>query len=326
MEEIKLTSEQLDAVQHIGKHARLLAGPGTGKTLVITNRIKYLITEKGIDPESISVITFTRAAAYELISRVKECVSEENFPRISTLHSFALSQLLTNQRVIDKIEIPLRIADDWEEKNIVIPDLKKLMGEKSIDNVKKHFLNLSAGWDSLEIDDNPEIDPKFIGAWEKHRHLFGYTLRSELVYQLMKSLEYIRDFKLDPKIRFLIVDEYQDLNKCDLSIIKSLEERGVELYIAGDDDQSIYWFRKAHPDGIRNFIAEYKDVSDLSLSICKRCDPKILMLAEFVVKQDVNRVEKYFKSDHKDPEGNVFLINYQNQYEEADGIANICSE
>ena len=135
------------------------------------------------------------------------------------------------------------------------------MEEKSVDRVKEHFKNLSSGWDSLEIDESLEVDPKFIGAWEKLRYIYGYTLRSELVYQLKISLENISDFELEPDLKYLIVDEYQDLNKCDLSIIKSLENRNVELFIAGDDDQSIYGFRHAHPNGIRNFISEYVNVA-----------------------------------------------------------------
>lgn len=324
MVEIILTDEQEVAKTVFGNHARLLAGPGTGKTLVITERVKYLINEMHVPPKSIAIITFTRAASNELRNRIQNSIGEDNPPEISTLHSFALSQLLKNQDKISKLTIPLRIADDWDEKNIILPDIKALMGESSIDNVKEHFKNLSSGWDSLIAEEDIEVDPKFIGAWEMHRFIFGYTLRSELVYQLKLSLEYISDFKLNPNINYLIVDEYQDLNKCDLEIIKYLEGNGVELFVAGDDDQSIYGFRNAHPIGIRNFISEFDNVDDLGLSICKRCDPNILELAEKVAKQDATRIEKKIESDHSDPEGIVRLINYTNQYEEANGIAKIC--
>jgi DNA helicase-2/ATP-dependent DNA helicase PcrA len=91
-----LLGGQERAAGHTGSHARLLAGPGTGKTFVMTRRIVYLIEEVGVDPSEIIALTFTRAASQELRDRVRAEVGDENVPRISTLHSFALSKLLRN--------------------------------------------------------------------------------------------------------------------------------------------------------------------------------------------------------------------------------------
>lgn len=107
-----LTPEQQNAAGHIGKHARLLAGPGTGKTLCLTRRICFLINEKDVKPEQICALTFTRAAAHELRRRVESEVGKERVPRISTLHSFALRQLLLNSARLASLPQPLRIADD----------------------------------------------------------------------------------------------------------------------------------------------------------------------------------------------------------------------
>lgn len=323
-----LLPKQIEAAKYLGTHARLLAGPGTGKTLVISRKIEYLISEEHIEPERILALTFTRAAAYELLNRVQKSLGTEFCPKICTLHSFALSQLLKNQKLVDQLPKPLRIADDWEEKYIIRADIKNILGLSKKDEVKELFLEQSANWESLSNDQNHEnlSNPRFLGAWLNHRKIFGYTLRSELVYQLQKSLEYYIEFSLDPKIDFLIVDEYQDLNLCDLSIIKSIENKGVELYIAGDDDQSIYGFRKAHPNGIRNFPKEFLKVKNLYLDICMRCDPKILALAEFVAKQDTNREKKEISSGSLDSEGVVALLNFENQQFEAEGIAKICRD
>ena len=125
--------------------------------------------------------------------------------------------------------------------------------------------------------------------------------------------------------RHLLVDEYQDLNLCDLAVIKAIASRGVELFIAGDDDQSIYGFRKAYPEGIRRFPQEYQGAQDLPLHICKRCDPEILHLAEFVANLDVQRIRKGTDPEEGRQPGEVNLLRFNKQDEEAKGIARLCN-
>ena len=79
-----------------------------------------------------------------------------------------------------------------------------------------------------------------LGAWSEHRQVYGYRLRAELVYQLKQALEQRGDFKFGQPLKLVVIDEYQDLNRCDLAVIQQIETRGVELFVAGDDDQSIY--------------------------------------------------------------------------------------
>lgn len=322
--DVDLIDEQRIAASHFGSHARLLAGPGTGKTLVLTRRIMYLIQEKGIHPKRILALTFTRAAAAELQKRISDALGEENTPRVSTLHSFALRQLLRNSKKITSLPQPLRIADDWEESNIILKDIGKLIG---LGRVKVHdlFSQLSADWESLVPEENLSPDPRFISAWRSHRRAFGYTLRSELVYQLKRSLEQIEDFELEHPVLHLLIDEYQDLNKCDLAVVKAIENKlAVELFVAGDDDQSIYYFRKAHPEGIRNFPQEYEDVKLLTLSVCKRCDPAVLGLAEFVASLDPKYESKGTRPESGRSYGSVNLLNFEDQRHEAKGIAETC--
>ena len=322
--DVDLIEEQIKAASHFGSHARLLAGPGTGKTLVLTRRIMYLIQEKGVNPKRILALTFTRASAAELQKRISEALGEENTPRVSTLHSFALRQLLRNSKKITSLPQPLRIADDWEEHNIIFHDIGKLikLGRNKVEDL---FSQLSADWESLVPEENLSPSPQFISAWKSHRKAFGYTLRSELVYQLKRALEQIGDFELEHPILHLLIDEYQDLNKCDLAVISSIENKlSVELFVAGDDDQSIYYFRKAHPEGIRNFPQEYEDVKNLTLSVCKRCDPAILGLAEFVASLDPKYESKGTRTESGRPYGSVSLLNFDDQKHEAKGVAEIC--
>ncbi len=110
-----LSDEQRIAASYTGSHARLLAGPGTGKTRCLARRIAYLVTERGISLSEILATTFTRAAAFELRKQASEAIGNGigKIPRISTLHSFSLRQLLRNAPISD-LPQPLRIADDYE--------------------------------------------------------------------------------------------------------------------------------------------------------------------------------------------------------------------
>ena len=323
-----LTEEQKIPAMHIGTHARLLAGPGTGKTLALQHHVAFLIDEKKISPDKILALTFTRAAAHELRTRITEILDpEQKSPQVATLHSFALTQLLHNIDRLDSIPKPLRIADDWEEKNIINQDLKIILHYK-LKEIDEKFKLLSADWQTLDADkidwEKKFVDPKFLGAWQQHREIFGYTLRSELVYQLKRALERVGSFQFDSAYSNLLIDEYQDLNRCDLAIITFFRDRGVQVYCAGDDDQSIYGFRFAHPEGIRQFDKEFLPFTPLKLETCIRCDKEIINLALFVAKLDPSRIDKPLKPRENAGEGEVRLLRFDDQEEEAKGIATIC--
>lgn len=207
-----LLPQQIDAASHVGQHGRLLAGPGTGKTLVLTRRMVYLVNERNVDPAQIVALTFTRAAARELKQRIERELGRERLPRVTTLHSFSLRQLLRNAHRIETLPQPLRIADDWEERHIILENLRTLLGHRRIKDTRELLSRLASDWESLAADEPGwDPDPVFLGTWRQHREVFGYTLRSELTYQLKRALEQIQDFQVDSPISHLLVDEYQDL-------------------------------------------------------------------------------------------------------------------
>jgi len=219
------------------------------------------------------------------------------------------------------------VADDWEERNIVLEDMKVIRQLASIDDARDLFNALSSDWETLAADQGKLTpDPRFVGGWLEHRGVFGYTLRAELVYQLKRALKQLPDFQLETPTRHLLVDEYQDLNKCDLEVIRSLSGRGAELFVAGDDDQSIYGFRKAHPEGIRNFPQEYPGAVDLPLRECKRCDGDILRLGEFVADLDPRRINKGTRPETGRPSGEVALLSFPTNRIEAKCIAALCRD
>jgi DNA helicase II / ATP-dependent DNA helicase PcrA len=320
-----LSPEQERAAKHHGSHGRLLAGPGTGKTRTITSRIIYLIEEQNVAPSDILAITFTRAAASELRNRVSMLMGQRQSPQIVTLHSFALSTILNNEAG-SRLPSPIRIADDYEERWIIQEDLKRYLDLNNIQEVRDLIARLSADWETLEADRDGWQErfphPTFLGGWKEHRKVYGYTLRAELVYQLKLALEE-GEITLEKCPSHVLIDEYQDLNSCDLAVVKNLSQSGAELYVAGDDDQSIYGFRYANPEGIRHFIAEYPGAADLSLTECRRCAENILNLALYVARQDTRRAEKPLSPNRDIGTGEVQLLRFNDFIDEANGIASV---
>ncbi len=325
-----LEGRQLEAAKHIGTHARLLAGPGTGKTWALTRRLVKLLTEDQVPADNILALVFTRINAYDLRKSVSEELKQYHvaMPRISTLHSYALRQLLRNSSLLTSLPQPLRIADDFEEKNIIRADLGEMLALKDKE-IRAKFAKLSSDWESLAIEDTGyhPADPRFMATWQQHRDIYGYTLRSELVWQLKHAAEENPGgFEWELPVRHLLVDEYQDLNKCDLAVINMLAAHGAEVFCAGDDDQSIYGFRCAHPAGIRRFLEEYQPSTPLELDICRRCDRAIIAVAKYVAGLDLDplRLEKPLNPRADAAEGEAHLLNFQDQYGEARGVASIC--
>lgn len=325
------TPDQIAAIDHIGSHARLLAGPGTGKTKTLTRRVLSLILRHGIDPASILLLTFTRLAAAQLREEIKAVLVPHNkaIPEILTLHSFALKQILHNARIADVFPRPIRIADDWEERFIIQEDLKTTLGI-NIDAVQTLLHQLSADWETLRAEEpgweQQFPNAAFLGAWRQHKDRYGETLRSELVYQLKRLLNQNREFTLDKNYRHILIDEYQDLNACDLAVIHELANRGAELFVAGDDDQSIYGFRYASPAGIRQFPQIYAGSQRLALEICFRCDKEILRHAEFVANLDPVRLPKPTRPRDGAADGVVKLVNCLDQDEENRYIVKVIKE
>jgi len=323
-----LTEEQAKVAGYVGSHVRLLAGPGTGKTYTMAGRIAFLVTELGVDPSEILVLTFTRLATRQLRIAIANRIAPytQSMLYISTLHAFALRQLRRNAQTVTSLPQPLRIADDWEEHNLIQEEMKDLL-ECRAKEVQEGFALLSADWQTLKADMAGYLpDARFVGAWDGHRRVYGYTLRAELVYQLKKAMEQLGEFVLEPNFKYVLIDEYQDLNPCDLAIAQAIANTGATLLACGDDDQSIYGFRFADPSGIRNFVGDFSGSTDLALTECRRCGENILNAALWVAQQDVERVEKELHPRQGQPLGEVHLLRFRTGDDESRGIAKLCKK
>jgi DNA helicase-2/ATP-dependent DNA helicase PcrA len=274
------TEEQQRIINHDpSRHARILAGPGTGKSATVI-RLMLRLGEEGRHGR---LLTFTRAASNELKEKVAEHPEELDDP--STMHSFAIATLLANPGASGLPE-PIRIADDWEWKELIREHLADMI-DTTVRLIDRACAEMASNWESLEEHEDPnlpeDIRNRFAGAWEQHRRILGYSLLSELPFRLLRALQDHETLDLGDW-DVLVVDEYQDLNQCDLSVLRQITLRGRTLIGAGDDDQSIYSFRRAHPVGIQRFVDEdYPGASDYPLSVSQRCATSILQWARHVI-------------------------------------------
>ena len=304
-------------------HARVLAGPGTGKSATLVALVDQLLT--GNPAPRIKLLTFTRAATGELAKKVSEHPATAA-ERPSTIHSFAISVLVRNPGTGDFPQ-PLRVADDWEDDNIVRPTLARRINVR-VTRLENLFREMAANWESLRPEENPRVDPaeraRFLGAWNEHRKIYGYTLLAELPHALRNALHDHPDLQ-GVNYDLLIVDEYQDLNACDLEVLSLIAERGCSIIGAGDDDQSIYSFRRAAPEGIRRFPGDYPGSSDYNLSVTQRCGSRIIEWASYVIEGDPDRPRgrPRLRSADGSPPGEVGLLAFAGEASEADGIATI---
>ncbi|NIM06493.1 MAG: UvrD-helicase domain-containing protein [Armatimonadetes bacterium] len=324
---VGLSQEQSQVASLSGRHVRVLAGPGTGKTRCLTRHANYLIQTKGVAPQDILLLTFTRAAARYMRSEVNAILAPHaQKPRVSTLHSFALQTIL-HHRIHTQLPQPVRVADDYEERWFIKEDLKHMLNLNRVEKAARLLNQLSADWESLDAD-KPDWETSFpnagfLGAWMEHREVYGYTLRAELVYQLKRAMT-SGDLEIDGPPKYLLVDEYQDLNPCDLAILRELVTSGSELYCVGDDDQSIYGFRYADPEAVRRFEEDYQPHYLAELKECWRCAPTILKYGLFVARQGRRRLEKEITSVREGEPGSVQVLHFTDQEQEAGGVASLC--
>jgi ATP-dependent DNA helicase UvrD/PcrA len=324
MPEFTPTPEQRTILAHsIERHARVLAGPGTGKSATLVALVNLQLAQ--IPTPRIKLLTFTRAATAELAKKISEHPATAA-DRPSTIHSFSISVLLRNPGAGDFPQ-PLRIADEWEYKNIVRPSLARL-ARVTVRRLDRLVQEMASNWESLRPNEDPQIEAqertRFLGAWNEHRKIYGYTLLAELPYALRGALRDNPDLE-GVDYDLLVVDEYQDLNACDLQVLKLIAQRGCSIIGAGDDDQSIYSFRRAAPEGIRRFQQDYVGSANYSLSVTQRCGSRIVDWATYVIHGDPHRPSNRprLRSAQGSPPGEVALLSFISEISEARGIATL---
>jgi DNA helicase-2/ATP-dependent DNA helicase PcrA len=281
-----LTPEQRAVVDHpVDRHGRVLAGPGTGKSFTAMMLLARLAEEyPGLNAK---MLTFSRAATASSAGDLQREGLSQDVLEPSTLHSHALSVL--RHMHPPELPNPVRIPDDWETAELIRLHLASRItaaGYKvSATTVKDLEGEMAAGWERFEDDPHlmtsefaPELRASYEEHWHDHRTALGYMLIAEPPFRAAKALADVEIGK-PLGVDLLIVDEYQDLNRADIELIRAHARLGVSVLAIGDDDQSIYGWRWAHPQGIREFADEFAGSLDYALTICHRFGARILGVA-----------------------------------------------
>lgn len=312
------------------RSARLLAGPGTGKSFTSVAYLEKIANDR---PElRVNYITFTRAATAEFAKKMQDAGLAALGGRLpQTMHGFALSLLLKYRS--SKLPYPLRIIDSWEEKNLIHPDISRELKSKGFTSatptmVKKLQDEIAAGFNSLDqaplplTDGSPALMQAYRGVWAVNRQIYGYSLLSELPYQAGQVLSDLDE--TEPDHDLLIVDEYQDLNFADQRVLTELAALGVTIVAIGDDDQSIYSWRNAAPDGIRNFLDTFNASRHYKLTLSQRCGGRALAVANSLIELDSKRPAKTrLTSSPTAPDTEVRYLRFRTNTLEAEGVAGI---
>ena len=291
--------EQEEAITHKGGPLMVLAGPGSGKTLVITYRVKWLIENAGVYPSNILVITFTRAAAEEMKKRFFMFDGMENAPvTFGTFHSIFFMILRYAYRYtaanIIREDVKRRyIKEMTENMELEIEDENEFLSGiiNEISYVKGEMMSLSY-YHSNNCSD--ELFAQIYEGYEKRlreENLIDFDDMLVFCYELLREREDIRTLWQN-KFQHILIDEFQDINKVQYEIVRMLAGKGDHLFIVGDDDQSIYRFRGARPEIMLGFEKDYPEAKKVILNTNYRCSEEIVESAEHLISHNTKRFPK----------------------------------
>jgi DNA helicase-2/ATP-dependent DNA helicase PcrA len=324
-----MTTEQEDILGHrLDRHGRVLAGPGTGKSTTVVRLAQRIANENPGQPARVT--TFTRAATAELVEKAAE--EEADVVEPTTLHSFSMSILMRNPGLAGLPE-PVRIPDEWEIRQLIRPDIRTRLNERDFDVdvrvVERLEREMAAQWESLNpdlvllADLDPQLRNAYLGVWQSHRELFGYSLFAEMPLYAGQLVVDHSDLNL-PDFSLLIVDEFQDLNMAEIRLVEALATRGKTILAVGDDDQSIYSFRMADPRGIRDLDAVLPDLIDYPLTVSFRCGRRILDAAATLIESTPGRGPKQrVVPGESNPEGEFEYLSFRTANTERQGVVDL---
>lgn len=331
-------SVQNGAAHDASPQVRLVAGPGTGKSFSISERISWIVAQ-GFAPEGVWAISFTNAATNDLRAGImNKCASVPGIERvrISTLHSLALTILAKGNRLTAFPARP-RVLDGWEERYVFDEEFASSRAS-NITRSKELRVHFEAMWStsmppaafmsSPKSPISPGEEALFVAYYRQTTQLYSCLLPGEAV---RRCVDDIKAGTLSPVqltgLTHLIVDEYQDLNPADIELIDLLAAAGVVLFACGDDDQSIYSFRYAFPGGIQGFTARHPSAGSHNLDHCFRCATAVLDQAKALISSfpPTSRLPKNLTSVYASSTppiaGQALAWAFSTAYAEAEAIA-----
>jgi DNA helicase-2/ATP-dependent DNA helicase PcrA len=327
----KLNPSQAEAVTHSGGPVLVLAGAGSGKTRIITERIAYLIGTRGENPANILAVTFTNKAANEMKERLHRLIGPATKSLwLGTFHSICLRILKREVKHLNGFRQDFIIYDDGDQLKLIKDCMDRLnIGEKEldprsvrskIDRAKNNGLDPGeAGRDAYD-----ERISKIYSLYEEELRKLNALDFGDLLYVT------VRLFREKPDVlrhyqetyRHILVDEYQDTNHMQYKLIELLSRKHKNIFVVGDDNQSIYGWRGADITNILNFERDYPDSRVIKLEKNYRSTKTILSAANGLIRKNPNRHDKNLWTEN--PEGEK--LRYYAAHDERDEARYVVSE
>ena len=323
-----LTDAQRQAVSHIDGPLLVLAGPGSGKTRVITYRVAYLI-EQGIAPPNILAITFTNKAAEEMRHRLAGLRVPPGCT-MCTFHSLA-ARLLRQFAEKAGLSSNFTIYDEADQKAAMREAIKSCRLDpqnyppgRMLNRISTHKNDLETPEQIAESEDDflGKIVTRIYRAYQEQLQANSALDFDDLLMKLALLLRDdppLRD-SLNDRYRYVLVDEYQDTNHCQYQIARGLSLNHNNLCATGDPDQSIYGWRGADIGNILAFESDYPDAKVVRLEENFRSTPQVLALADQLIQFNKRRKHKQLYTARPDGAA-CALTEYSDEYEEAAGVA-----
>ena len=299
---------QSAAISHVDGPMMVIAGPGSGKTTVITQRIKYLIESAGVSPADILVISFTRAAAGEMQQRFRKMTPGKEYPvRFGTFHSIFYWILKTAYGAS-----MLQVISE-EEKRRWIEQLLQTMNisyENKEDIISSIISQVSlVKCDMMDVENYYSKDMPEYAFRELYRRLDEQMKRYKMIdfddmmvlcYDLLSKRPDILE-KCRRLFPYIMVDEFQDSNRIQYEIFRMLAYPRKNACIVGDDDQSVYGFRGARPEIMQQFQKDFPECRIVYLGENYRCDFRIVQASVQVIEKNKTRFKKLLQAESKEP-------------------------
>ncbi len=303
-----LNDAQRDAVMHGNGALLVLAGPGSGKTHTITQRIFYLLEREDVKPENILVITFTRDAAFSMQNRFQQLSSQILPVNFGTFHS-VFYHILRESHVLNSNQL----LTEAQKRKLITPVLKEQIPKEELqdrqNNISDDALNILAAISCFKNTENfEEAKSKLSMEWQSHFQMILEKYERErkrvrafdfddMIYECRKALSDDKNLREYWQGRFhhILMDEFQDISPMQYEVIRLLAAKSANLFAVGDDDQSIYGFRGSKPDCLKRFAQDYQ-AKQISLNLNYRSRPEIIRASLDVIGENKNRFFKELKA------------------------------
>lgn len=332
----RFNPRQREAITHVGSPLMVLAGAGSGKTSVITHKIAWLIQEAGIPARHITAVTFTNKASREMRERIGNVARKDQIRglTVSTFHTFGLN-LLRREAAYAGLKSGFSILDAEDAKSV----LSDLLKRESIDDrdVTSNVQQAISQWKNDGLSPEQAIlqatNPQSVLAASAYVEYDRYLKACNAVDfddLILRSVELFRHkpdllAKWQAKIRYLLVDEYQDTNGIQYELVKRLTQISGALTIVGDDDQSIYAWRGARPENLNELNVDFPTLKVIKLEQNYRSTRVILETANALIANNPHIFEKTLWSD-KGFGDRIEILPTKTDEDEAERIASMILE